>query len=144
MKELNWFSALTATLGGWLGWLFGGLDGFLTVLIIFVILDYVSGILRAGVERKLSSVIGFRGLARKMAMFVMVIIGHLVDDMLIGYGGILRTAVIFFYCANEALSILENVTSIGLPIPKKLKDILLQLRKKNDTNGGNDDEKSAD
>lgn len=118
-------------LGGFLGWYLGGLDGFLYTLIAFVVVDYITGVLRAIVEKKLSSRIGAQGIAKKVALFLVVGIGHLIDTHLLGgTGAPLRTAVIFFYVANEGVSLLENATAIGLPVPDKLKDVLAQLHGK--------------
>lgn len=114
-------------LGGVLGWFIGEIDGFIYVLIILVVLDYITGVMSAIIDRKLSSEIGLRGIFKKVLIFCMVGIGHIIDTYLIGKGVILRSAVIFFYCSNEGISILENAAHIGLPIPKKLRDILEQL-----------------
>ena len=129
MKDIwSWIQAAIAAIGGTLGWYLGGLDGFLYALITFVVVDYITGVLRAIVEKKLSSRIGAHGIAKKVAIFLVVGIGHLIDTYLLGgTGAPLRTAVIFFYIANEGVSFLENATSIGLPVPAKLKDILAQL-----------------
>ena len=114
-------------LGGFLGWFFGGFDGFLYALIIFVVMDYFTGILAAGVRRELSSEVGFKGIAKKVCIFVLVGIANIVDTQVIMNGSAIRTAVIFFYLSNEGLSVLENSAVIGLPIPDKLKAMLIQL-----------------
>lgn len=116
-----------AAIGGWLGWVLGGYDGFLYSLIAFVVIDYITGFMAAIVEQKLSSEIGFKGIFKKVLIFMMVAIGHILDSRIIGDGSVLRTAVIFFYLSNEGISIIENASKIGLPIPQKLKDILAQL-----------------
>ena len=116
-----------AALGGFLGWFFGGFDGFLYALIIFVVMDYFTGILAAGVRRELSSEVGFKGIAKKVCIFVLVGIANIVDTQVIMNGSAIRTAVIFFYLSNEGLSVLENAAVIGLPIPEKLKAMLIQL-----------------
>ncbi len=118
--------AITA-FGGWLGWLLGGVDGFLYTLLAFVIIDYVTGVMCAIADKKLSSEIGFRGIFKKVLIFALVGVGHLVDVNIIGTGEAIRTAVVFFYLSNEGVSILENAGHLGLPIPAKLKDILEQL-----------------
>ena len=111
-----------------------GSDGFLYALIAFVAVDYITGVLRAIVEKQLSSRIGAHGIAKKVAIFLVVGIGHLIDFYLLGSDGApLRTAVIFFYIANEGVSLLENATAIGLPVPDKLKDVLAQLHGKDET-----------
>lgn len=116
-----------AALGAFLGWFFGGFDGFLYALIIFVVMDYFTGILAAGVRRELSSEVGFKGIAKKVCIFVLVGIANIVDTQVIQNGSAIRTAVIFFYLSNEGLSVLENAAVIGLPIPDKLKAMLIQL-----------------
>lgn len=133
MKQIwLWIQTIFVVFGGWLGWFLGGVDGFLIALITLVAIDYITGFMVAVIEKQLSSELGFKGLFKKMLIFAMVGIGHLIDNSLIGGGEILRTAVIFFYAANEGISILENASRVGLPIPEKLKDILLQLRKRGD------------
>ena len=98
-----------------------------------MVVDYITGVLRAIVEKKLSSQIGAQGIAKKVALFLVVGIGHLIDTYLINSTGApLRTAVIFFYIANEGISLLENATAIGLPVPDKLKDVLAQLHGKDE------------
>ena len=116
-----------AALGAFLGWFFGGFDGFLYALIIFVVMDYFTGILAAGVKHELSSEVGFKGIAKKVCIFVLVGIANIVDTQVIQNGSAIRTAVIFFYLSNEGLSVLENAAVIGLPIPDKLKAMLIQL-----------------
>ncbi len=114
-------------IGGSLGYILGELDGFLYALIAFVVIDYITGLMAAIVERKLSSEIGFRGIFKKVLIFTMVAIGHILDSRIIGDGSAIRTAVIFFYLSNEGISIIENAVAIGLPVPQKLKNILTQL-----------------
>ncbi len=126
-----WTQTAFAGIGGFLGWYLGGLDGFMYTLIAFVTVDYVTGVLRAIVEKKLSSRIGAQGIAKKVALFLVVGIGHLIDAYLLGgTGAPLRTAVVFFYIANEGVSLLENASAIGLPVPEKLKEMLAQLHGK--------------
>ncbi|WP_139377728.1 phage holin family protein [Solibacillus isronensis] len=127
-----------AAMGGWLGWFLGGLDGFLYALIIFIIVDYITGIMVAIINKELSSEIGARGIFKKILIFILVGIAHIIDSRLIGEGSVIRTAVIFFYLSNEGISIIENSTRIGLPVPQKLKDVLAQLHGKSkgeDENG---------
>ncbi|MEG0985809.1 MAG: phage holin family protein [Clostridia bacterium] len=116
-----------AVLGGWLGWYLGGADGLLITLLVFVILDYVTGVMCAVIDKALSSEIGFKGLFRKVLIFALVGIGHVVDTQVIGQGSTLRSAIICFYLSNEGLSMLENAAHLGLPVPDKLKDVLAQL-----------------
>lgn len=123
----NWIQVVMAGLGGFLGWFLGGMDGFMYALIAFVVIDYLTGVMCAIVDKELSSEVGFKGLFRKILIFVMVGIGHLIDSQIIGEGNVLRTAVIFFYMSNEGISLLENATRLGLPVPQKLRDVLSQL-----------------
>ena len=142
MKEIwNWIQLALSAVGGALGWFFGGLDGFLYALIAFVVADYITGILCAISNKQLSSEVGFKGIFKKVLIFILVGIAHIIDSQLIGQGAILRTAVIFFYCSNEGISILENASRLGLPVPDKLKTILEQLKDKDrTTNEGDDDD----
>lgn len=121
-----------ATIGGFLGWFLGGLDGLLYALVAFVVLDYITGVMLAVLEKKLSSEIGAKGIFKKVLIFTLVGIGHIIDSHIIGDGSVIRTAVIFFYLSNEGISILENASKIGLPIPQKLKDVLEQLHHRDD------------
>ncbi len=98
-----------------------------------MVADYITGVMCAIVDKTLSSEVGFRGIFKKVLIFVLVGIGHIIDTNLIGDGNVLRTAIIFFYCSNEGVSMLENASRLGLPIPEKLKDVLAQLHNK----GGN-------
>ncbi|MGO5066435.1 MULTISPECIES: phage holin family protein [unclassified Clostridium] len=117
-----------ASIGGWIGWMLGGADGFLYALIAFVVIDYLTGIMASILEQKLSSEVGFRGIFKKVLTFVLVGVAHIIDHYLIGSGSAIRTAVIFFYISNEGISILENTAKIGLPIPERLKNVLEQLK----------------
>ena len=116
-----------AAVGGGIGWFFGELDGFFYALLAFVVIDYLTGVMCAIADRSLSSEVGFRGIFRKVLIFVMVGAGHILDAQVVGSGDALRTAVIFFYISNEGVSLLENAAHIGLPVPEKLKDVLAQL-----------------
>lgn len=128
MKEFwNVIQAVFAAVGGWLGYFLGGCDGLLYALLAFVVLDYITGIMCAVVDKKLSSAVGFKGICRKVLIFALVGIGHLLDTQVIGSGSVLRTAVIFFYISNEGLSLVENAAYLGLPIPSKLHKVLEQL-----------------
>jgi toxin secretion/phage lysis holin len=119
--------AFLATVGGWLGWFMGGWDGFLYALVVFVVIDYWTGLLCAIVDKNLSSEIGAKGILKKVVIFALVGVGSTIDMHLIGEGGVIRTAVVFFFASNEGVSILENASRLGLPIPQKLKDIFAQL-----------------
>ena len=137
MKEF-WTSIqiVITAIGGWLGWFLGGCDGLLYALIAFAAVDYVTGVMCAIVDKKLSSSVGFKGIFRKVLIFVMVGIAHILDAQVIGNGSVLRTAVIFFYISNEGVSLLENASHLGLPVPEAVKVVLKQLhdRAEEDTN----------
>ena len=124
----NLFQLFLTLLGGGLGWFFGGFDGFWYALVVLVAVDYITGVLNAVLEKKLSSEIGFRGICKKLLIFLLVGVANILDQQIIGSGDALRTAVIFFYSANEGISILENAAKIGLPVPKKLKEMLAQIQ----------------
>lgn len=135
MKDiLNVIQMIFTAIGGYLGWLMGGVDGFLYALIAFVIIDYVTGIMLAILQKKLSSDVGFKGIFKKILIFTMVAIGQTIDAYIIKSGSAIRTAVIFFYLSNEGISILENAANIGLPIPEKLSVVLQQLAKEEKPN----------
>jgi toxin secretion/phage lysis holin len=131
---INTFQLIFTAIGGYMGWFLGGVDGFMYALITFVVIDYVTGLMVAVLERKLSSEIGFRGIFKKVLVFIFVGIGNIIDVHLLKNGSAIRTAVIFFYISNEGISIIENSAKIGLPIPQKLKDILEQLNKEEKIN----------
>ena len=128
MKEF-WTSIqiVITAIGGWLGWFLGGCDGLLYALIAFAAVDYVTGVMCAIVDKKLSSSVGFKGIFRKVLIFVMVGVAHILDAQVIGNGSVLRTAVIFFYISNEGVSLLENASHLGLPVPDAVKVVLKQL-----------------
>ena len=128
MKEFwNVIQIVFAAIGGWLGWFLGGCDGLLYALIAFVVVDYVTGVMCAVVDKKLSSEVGFKGIFKKVLIFLLVGVANILDAQVIGTGCVLRTAVIFFYISNEGVSLLENAGHLGLPIPTKLKAVLEQL-----------------
>jgi len=114
------------TLAGWLGYFLGCWDGLLYALFAFTVIDYFTGVLCAVVERKLSSAIGMKGIVKKVTIFLIVGVAHVIDGV-IGKGELVRTATLIFFISNEGISLLENAGRIGLPIPPKLKDILSQL-----------------
>lgn len=134
--------AFTA-LGGFLGWFLGGADGFLFALIAFVVIDYLTGVMCAIANKNLSSEVGFKGICRKVLIFILVGVGNIVDVHVLQNGSVLRTAVIFFYLSNEGISLLENAGRLGLPIPQKLKDILAQLHDKGGNDKGENDNEPA-
>ena len=132
-----------SAIGGWLGYFLGGVDGLMTALIIFMVTDYVTGLMCAIVDKQLSSRVGFKGLFKKMLIVILVGIAHLVDMHVVGTGEALRSAVICFYLSNEGVSLLENAAHLGLPIPEKLKAILAQLHNRDEVALPDGDEKEA-
>ena len=140
MKELwNTMQIILAAVGGWLGYFLGGCDGLVYALILFVAADYVTGVMCAVVDKRLSSEIGFKGICKKVLIFLLVGLANILDVQIIGTGSVLRTAVIFFYISNEGVSLLENAAHLGLPVPEKLKDILQQLHNRAEEVGKNDE-----
>ncbi len=128
MKEFwNTIQGIFTALGGWLGYYLGGCDGLLIALIAFVVIDYITGMMCAVIDKKLSSAVGFKGICRKVLIFLIVGAAHILDLYVIKTGSILRTAVIFFYISNEGVSLVENAAHLGLPVPKKIKSVLEQL-----------------
>ncbi len=128
MKEFwNVIQMVFAAIGGWLGWFLGGCDGLVIALVAFVAIDYITGVMCAIADKKLSSEVGFKGICRKVLIFLLVGVANILDVQVIGTGSVLRTAVIFFYLSNEGVSLLENAAHLGLPVPEKMKDILEQL-----------------
>ena len=128
MKEFwNMIQMVFAAVGGWLGYYLGGCDGLLLALVAFAAADYLTGVMCAVSDRKLSSNVGFKGICRKVLIFLLVGIANILDVHVIGTGSVLRTAVIFFYISNEGVSLLENAAHLGLPVPEKIKTVLEQL-----------------
>lgn len=140
MKELwNTMQIILAAVGGWLGYFLGGCDGLVYALILFVAADYITGVMCAAVDKRLSSEIGFKGICKKVLIFVLVGLANILDVQIIGTGSVLRTAVIFFYISNEGVSLLENTAHLGLPVPEKLKNILQQLHNRAEEVDENDE-----
>lgn len=136
MKEFwNTIQIVFTAVGGWLGYFLGGYDGLLYALVVFMIADYITGVMCAAADKKLSSEVGFKGICRKVLILMLVGIANLLDVQVIGTGAVLRTAVIFFYLSNEGVSLLENSAHLGLPIPEKLKEILVQLHDRAESDG---------
>ena len=128
MKEFwNTIQLIFTAIGGWLGYFLGGCDGLLYALVAFVVIDYITGVMCAINDKTLSSEVGFRGICRKVLIFLLVGIANILDVQVIGTGSVLRTAVIFFYISNEGVSLLENAAHLGLPVPEKIKTVLEQL-----------------
>ena len=141
MKEFwNVIQAVFAAVGGWIGYFLGGNDGLLYALLAFVVLDYITGVMCAVADKKLSSAVGVKGTCRKGLIFALVGIGHLLDTQVIGTGSVLRTAIIFFYISNEGLSLVENAAYLGLPIPTKLHKVLEQLHDRSEKKDEKDGE----
>ena len=137
-----------AAIGGWLGYFLGGMDGLMIALLVFMVLDYITGVMCAIADKKLSSAVGFKGICKKVLILMLVGLAHIVDLHVIGTGSALRGAVLCFYLSNEGLSLLENAAHLGLPVPDKLKDVLSQLHNRNeknddDGNNGNDEGKAG-
>lgn len=136
MKEFwNTIQIVFTGVGGWLGYFLGGCDGLLIALVVFALFDYISGVMCAVQDKKLSSAVGFKGICRKVLIFILVGVANIIDVHVLGEVGILRTAVIFFYLSNEGLSLVENAAHLGLPIPSKLKAVLEQLHDRAEKEG---------
>ena len=134
MKEFwNMIQFAFAVIGGWLGYFLGGCDGLLYALIAFVVIDYLTGVMCAINDKTLSSEVGFKGICRKVLIFLLVGIANILDVHVIGAGSVLRTAVIFFYISNEGVSLLENAAHLGLPVPEKIKTVLEQLHDRSES-----------
>lgn len=130
MKEFwRFIELIIATLGAWIGFFLGECDKLIIALVVFIIADYLTGVMRAIIEKRLSSEVGFRGICKKVLIFVMVGIANVLDTKVIGAPGVLRTAAIFFYISNEGISLLENAVAVGLPVPEQIREVLEQLRK---------------
>ena len=129
--------AITA-IGGWLGYFLGGIDGMLIALLVLMTLDYITGVMCAIVDKKLSSAVGFKGICKKCLILMLVGVANIIDLHVVGTGSALRGAVICFYMSNEGLSLLENAAYIGLPIPDKLREILEQLHDRDKKEGKDD------
>ena len=134
MKEFwNTIQPIFTAIGGWLGYFLGGCDGLLYALIAFVVIDYITGVMCAINDKTLSSEVGFRGICRKVLIFLLVGIANILDVQVIGTGSVLRPAVIFFYISNEGVSLLENAAHLGLPVPEKIKTVLEQLHDRSES-----------
>ena len=137
MKEFwNTIQLIFAAVGGWLGYFLGGCDGLIYALIAFVVIDYITGVMCAISDKTLSSEVGFKGICRKVLIFLLVGIGNIIDVQVLGSPGVLRTAVIFFYLSNEGVSLLENAAHLGLPVPDAIKTVLEQLHDRSDGKEG--------
>ena len=131
MKYDEIIKICVATVGTTFTWLFGAWDTALTVLVCFMILDYITGVLRAFINKEVSSNIGLIGIARKSLILVVLIVGVLLDRLLNEGAWVFRTLIAYFYIANEGISLIENCVGLGLPVPQKLQDTLIQLKEGN-------------
>ena len=111
------------------GFLFGDRDGLMIALLGLIVMDYISGVLAAVVEKRLSSEVGANGIAKKIFMLLIVAVANIVDINVIGEGHVLKGVTVMFYIANECISLIENAGRLGVPVPKKLLDVLEQLKK---------------
>ena len=128
---MNWdmiVKSICAAMGAISGFLFGKLNGLFYALIAMMVIDYISGVLIAVLNKRLSSEIGFKGLVKKLFMLMLVAMGHILDSQVIGTGAVIMSAVQLFFIANEGISVLENASRLGLPVPQKLKELLEQLK----------------
>lgn len=125
--------SVAAAIGAALGFLFGEVNGLFWALIAFMALDYITGVVVAVIEKRLSSEVGFKGLAKKFLILVFVAVGHIADTYILGGTPAAMSAVMLFYIANEGISIIENAAALGLPVPEKLKDIMEQIKTKGES-----------
>ena len=126
----NIFKNIMAGVCTVLSFLFGDIEGMMVALVALIILDYISGVIAAAVEKRLSSEVGAKGIAKKIFMLLIVALANIVDINVIGDGHVLKTVTVVFYICNECISLIENAGRIGVPVPKKLLDVLEQLRDK--------------
>ncbi len=124
---LNYLKIGFAAIGGVLGWLFGGFDALVYALIAFAVIDYITGVLVAICKKNVSSEIGFKGISKKIMIFLLVALGNIIDQYVLTSGSALRTMIIMFYLTNEGISIIENAEKMGMPVPAKLKNTLKQF-----------------
>ncbi len=125
--------SIAGAVGAVLGFMYGEVTGLFWALIAFMATDYITGVVVAAINKQLSSEVGFRGLAKKLMILVFVSLGHIADMYVLGGTPVAMSAVMLFYIANEGLSIIENAGNLGLPVPKKLKDIMAQLKKESES-----------
>lgn len=119
---------ISTTILAIIGYLFGEIDGLIYALLTVIVIDYITGVICAIVNKKLCSSIGFKGIFKKVSILIIVSVAQIIDVNILSNNGILRSSVIAFYIVNESISILENTSKIGIPLPKKLKSILQQLK----------------
>lgn len=126
----NYFEALFALMGAFLSFFFGGLDGLMRLLVVFVIIDYITGVFKALITKKYSSEIGFHGITKKICMFIFIGMANIIDNEMLGHSEVLRDAAAMFYLANEGLSVVENAIEMGAPVPDNMKERFLSWRNK--------------
>jgi len=134
MNKEKLFDAFICAGGGLFGFLFGEVNGLFYALTAFILLDYLSGVMKAIYLKKLSSEVGFRGICKKVTIFIIVAVANIIDVHIIKDGSVMRSAVMFLFIANEGISLLENAGELGVPVPEKLLDVLKQLRADNSKN----------
>ena len=125
--------SISGAVGAVLGFMYGEVNGLFWALIAFMALDYITGVIVAIIEKRLSSEVGFRGLAKKFLILVFVAVGHIADTYILGGTPAAMSAVMLFYIANEGISIIENAAALGLPVPKKLTNIMEQIKNKSES-----------
>ena len=125
--------SIAGAVGAVLGFMYGEVNGLFWALIAFMALDYITGVIVAVIEKRLSSEVGFRGLAKKFLILVFVAVGHIADTYILGGTPAAMSAVMLFYMANEGISIIENAAALGLPVPKKLTNIMEQIKNKSES-----------
>ena len=125
--------SIAGAVGAVLGFMYGEVNGLFWALIAFMALDYITGVVVAIIEKRLSSEVGFRGLAKKFLILVFVAVGHIADTYILGGTPAAMSAVMLFYIANEGISIIENAAALGLPVPKKLTSIMEQIKNKSES-----------
>ena len=140
MDILKHIQTALVVVGAALGYFVGGLDGFMIVLIVFMVIDYITGVMCAIHDKSVSSKAGFAGICKKILILVMIGMANLLDTYVIQTGSMLRTASLFFYISNEGISVLENMCRLGLRVPKKVRDVLEQLHDKSECDDDESDE----
>ena len=139
--HLNNIKLVFAAVGGVLGCIFGGFDALIYALMVFVLIDYITGVLVAVRNKKVSSEIGFKGISKKVMIFLMVAVGNVIDQYIITAGSTLRTMLIMFYLSNEGISIIENAGNLGVPVPSKIKGVLEKLIERHSKDNSSNDTK---
>ena len=127
-KIAMWIKSAAAAIGGAAAYLWGPWDALITALIALIVIDYVTGVICAAVNGKLNSSVGFKGLMKKALIFALVAVAGIADSVIPAANQAIRAAVILFYTANEAISIMENAAELGLPVPKRLKGMLTKAQ----------------